>query len=61
MSNVVYLFAKPSTVQLYSVEDPGLTWYEEGAIISEIQLKNDATQLQCSVEDILEEMLVQKL
>ena len=31
MSNVVHLFAKPSTVQLYSVEDPGLTWYEEGA------------------------------
>ena len=61
MSNVVYLFAKPSTVQLYTVQDPGVTWYEEGQVISEIQLKNDATQLQCSVEDILEEMLVQKL
>lgn len=61
MSNVVYLFAKPSTVQLYSVEDPGLTCYEEGAVISEIQLKNDATQLQCSVEELKEEMLLKKL
>lgn len=61
MSNVVYLFAKPSTVQLYSVEDPGITWYEEGAIISEIQLKNDATRLQCSVEELKEEMLLKKL
>jgi len=60
MSNVVQLFAKP-TVQLYSVEDPGVTWYEEGQVISEIQLKNDATNLTCTVEDLLEEMLLKKL
>lgn len=60
MSNVVQLFAKPA-VQLYSVEDPGLTWYEEGQVISEIQLKNDCAQLSCTVEEILDEMLVQKL
>ena len=52
MSNVVQLFAKP-TVQLYSVEDPGVTWYEEGQVISEIQLKNDATNLDIAVEDLL--------
>lgn len=60
MSNIIQLFPQ-SAVQLYSVTDPGLTWYEEGAVISEIQLKNDATQLQCNVEDLLDEMLVQKL
>lgn len=60
MSNVVQLFAKP-TVQLYSVEDPGITWYEEGQVISEIQLKNDATNLDIAVEDLLEEMLLKKL
>jgi len=60
MSNVVQLFAKP-TVQLYSVEDPGLTWYEEGQVISEIQLKNDAANLDIAVEEILEEMLLKKL
>ena len=60
MSNVVQLFAKPA-VQLYSVEDPGLTWYEEGQVISEIQLKNDATNLDIAVEELLEEMLLKKL
>jgi hypothetical protein len=57
MSNVIQLFPK-CTATLYRVEDPGITWYEEGAIISSIQLKNDATALDCSVEDILDEMLV---
>lgn len=60
MSNVVYLFPK-STVQLYKVEDPGITFYEKGQVISEIQLKNDAQQVKCTVEDLLEEMLIQKL
>ena len=57
MSNVIQLFPK-STVQLYRVEDPGLTWYEEGAVISDIQLKNDCVHYNCAVEDILDEMLV---
>jgi hypothetical protein len=43
---------------LYRVEDPGLTWYEEGAVISDIQLKNDCVHYNCAVEDILDEMLV---
>lgn len=60
MSNIVYLFPQ-TAVQLYKVEDPGITWYEEGAIISEIQLKNDCAELSCTVEEILDEMLVQKL
>ena len=60
MSNVVQLFAKP-TVQLYSVEDPGVTWYEEGQVISASQLKNDATILDLAVEELLEEMLLKKL
>jgi hypothetical protein len=60
MSNVVQLFAKP-TVQLYSVVDPGVTWYEEGQVISDSQLKNDATILDLAVEELLEEMLLIKL
>ena len=60
MSNVVQLFAKP-TVQLYSVQDPGVTWYEEGQVISDSQLKNDATILDLAVEELLEEMLLIKL
>jgi len=60
MGEVVQLFPRGNSKQIttYRVEDPGLTWYEEGQIISNIQLKNDATQLQCSVQDILEEMCV---
>jgi len=60
MSTVVQLFAKP-TVQLYSVQDPGVTWYEEGQVISDSQLKNDATILDLAVEELLEEMLLIKL
>jgi len=57
MSNVIQLFPK-STVQLYRVEDPGLTWYEAGAVISYIQLKNDCAELDCTIDDVLDEMLV---
>ena len=57
MSNVIQLFPK-STAVLYRVEDPGLTWYEQGAIISDIQLKNDCAEYSCAVEDVLDEMLV---
>ena len=60
MSNIVYLFPQ-STVQLYRVTDPGVTFYEQGAVISEIQLKNDAVEMDCTVEDLLSEMLVKKL
>ncbi len=60
MSNIIQLFPQ-STVQLYSVTDPGLTFYEMGAVISEIQLKNDAAELDITVDDLLDEMLVQKL
>jgi len=59
MSATLYQFPNMG-VQLYSVEDPGITWYEEGAIISEAQLKNDAAQMECSVEELLEEMLLKK-
>ena len=57
MSNVIQLFPQHNAT-LYRVEDPGITWYEEGAIISSIQLKNDCAELSCTVEDILDEMLV---
>jgi hypothetical protein len=57
MSNVIQLFPQHNAT-LYRVVDPGLTWYEEGAVISDIQLKNDCATLSCSVEDILDEMLV---
>ena len=57
MSNVIQLFPQHNAT-LYRVEDPGITWYEEGAVISDIQLKNDCATLNCSVEDILDEMLV---
>jgi hypothetical protein len=61
MSNVIQLFPT-STVQLYKVEDPGLTWYEKGAIISETQLQDDAKHIEsCTVEWLKEEMLLQKL
>lgn len=61
MSNVIQLFPT-STVQLYKVEDPGLTWYEQGAIISETQLQDDAKHIECcTVEWLKEEMLLQKL
>ena len=59
MSATVYQFPNTS-VQLYTVQDPGITWYEEGAIISDSQLKNDAAQLECSVEELVEEMLLKK-
>tara|TARA_R110002074_G_scaffold95047_1_gene207240 strand:+ start:1839 stop:2021 length:183 start_codon:yes stop_codon:yes gene_type:complete len=57
MSNVIQLFPQHNAT-LYRVEDPGLTWYEEGAVISDIQLKNDCATLDVSVEDVLSEMLV---
>ena len=57
MSNVIQLFPQHNAT-LYRVEDPGLTWYEEGAVISDIQLKNDCAEYSCSVEEILDEMLV---
>jgi len=57
MSNVIQLFPQHNAT-LYRVEDPGLTWYEEGAIISDIQLKNDCATLNVTVEDVLSEMLV---
>lgn len=57
MSNVIQLFPQ-HTATLYRVEDPGLTWYEEGAVISDIQLKNDCATLNVTVEDVLSEMLV---
>jgi hypothetical protein len=61
MSNVIQLFPT-STVQLYKVEDPGLTWYEKGAIISETQLQDDVEHMEsCTVEWLKEEMLLQKL
>ena len=49
---------------LYKVEDPGLTWYEKGEIISDTQLQDDVQQLaveSCTVEWLKEEMLLQKL
>ena len=57
MSTVIQLFPQHNAT-LYRVEDPGLTWYEEGAVISDIQLKNDCATLDVSVEDVLSEMLV---
>ena len=57
MSNVIQLFPQHNAT-LYRVVDPGITWYEEGAVISDIQLKNDCAALSCSVEDILDEMLL---
>ncbi len=57
MSNVIQLFPQHNAT-LYRVEDPGLTWYEEGAVISDIQLKNDCATLNVTVEDVLSEMLV---
>jgi len=57
MSNVIQLFPQHNAT-LYRVEDPGLTWYEEGAVISDIQLKNDCATLDVTVEDVLSEMLV---
>lgn len=59
MSATLYQFPNKG-IQLYTVQDPGVTWYEEGAIISDTQLKNDAVQLECTVEDLLEEMLLKK-
>jgi|TARA_R110000744_G_scaffold16558_1_gene45546 hypothetical protein len=63
MSNVIQLFPT-ATVQLYKVEDPGLTWYEQGEIISETQLQDDVQQLaveSCTVAWLKDEMLLQKL
>lgn len=60
MSNVIQLFPQHNAT-LYRVEDPGVTWYEEGAVISDIQLKNDCATLNCSVEELKEEMLLKKL
>ena len=57
MSNVIQLFPK-STVQLYRVEDPGLTWYEQGAVISYVQLMNDCAALDCTIDDVLDEMCI---
>ena len=49
-------------MQLYKVEDPGLTWYEKGAIISETQIQNDVKHIGCcTVEWLKGEMLLQKL
>ena len=55
MSNVVQLFNN-NPVTVYRIVDPGVTWYEENQTVSAIQLKNDAATLECSVEDILDEM-----
>ncbi len=59
MSNVVKLFQE-SDVQLYYVQDPGLTPFEIDTIISEIDIKNQA---RCwnSVEELKDEMLLKKL
>ena len=59
MSNVVKLFQE-SDIQLYYVQDPGLTPFEIDTIISEIDIKNQA---RCwnSVEELKDEMLLKKL
>jgi len=59
MSNVVKLFQE-SDVQLYYVVDPGLTAFEIDTIISEIDIKNDASE-HYSVEDLKNELLLKKL
>ena len=61
MSNVVKLFQE-SDVQLYYVQDPGLTPFEIDSIISEIDIKNKASS-SCwnSVEELKNEMLLKKL
>ncbi len=59
MSNVVKLFPE-SDVQLYYVQDPGLTAFEIDTIISEIDIKNDACEMY-SVEELKNEMLLKKL
>ena len=59
MSNVVKLFQE-SDVQLYYVVDPGLTAFWIDTIISEIDIKNDASE-HYSVEDLKNEMLLKKL
>ena len=59
MSNVVKLH-KDLDIQLYYVVDPGLTAFEIDTIISEIDIKNDASEMY-SVEDLKNEMLLKKL
>ncbi len=60
MSNVVKLF-RESDVQLYYVQDPGLTPFEIDSIISEIDIKNEASSCWNSVEELKNEMLLKKL
>ena len=59
MLNVVKLF-KESDIQLYYVQDPGLTPFEIDTIISEIDIKNQARCWE-SVEELKDEMLLKKL
>lgn len=60
MSNVAKLH-KDLDVQLYYVVDPGLTAFEIDTIISEIDIKNDASLYWNSVEELKNEMLLNKL
>ena len=60
MSNVVKLFQE-SDVQMYYVVDPGLTPFWIDSIISEIDIKNEATWLKISTNELKNEMLLKKL
>ena len=60
MSNVVKLFQE-SDVQMYYVVDPGLTPFWIDSIISEIDIKNEATWLEISTNELKNEMLLKKL
>ena len=57
MSNVVKLFQE-SDVQMYYVVDPGLTPFWIDSIISEIDIKNEATWLEISTNELKNEMLL---
>ena len=60
MSNVVKLFQE-SDIQTYYVVDPGLIPFEIDTIISEIDIKNEATWLEISTNELKNEMLLKKL